>query len=403
VSKRLLPVFLPIVFAGVAAVSIGCSSVSVGRSPAVSPADINSRKAQAHTLIESGDYEAAVALLSPLAESKARDSQIYTMLGEAHWRLGDHDKAATRFEDALRLDYADWQAHMKLAQMLTEAGKVGRALTEFGLAIKYGERESLAHYNYGLSLFEFGRRDEAIAEWEVALSLERKPEYAQALGMGFNKRRDDKALEYFELAEELGARSATFHNNFGLLLTRTGDYRRAEIQLAAAVEAKPESEPYRTNLAVLHMRAGHFEEAALLWEDLLDVSPAGRVPRTYLGKCYYELQRFSEAVEVLEAWLLEQAATHRKDTRASRNEPGLGEGFDTLAMSYRGLENLDRALEYAVRAVDLEPVNPAYLNNYGVILAESGKIEQAKAQWVKVLDLEPDNAVAKQNLSAFDR
>jgi Tfp pilus assembly protein PilF len=403
VLKRLISPFFPILCVGVAATCLGCSGVRLGNGPAAKTDQANSRKAQAQTLIESGSYEAAVELLSPLVASNTRDSQIYVMLGESYWRLGDHDKATARFEDALRLDYASWQAHMKLAQMLTEAGKVGRALTEFELAIKYGERESLAHYNYGLSLFEFGRRDEAIAQWQVAMSLERKPEYAQALGMGFSGRKDDKALEYFEIAEELGASGATFHNNFGLLLTRLGDYRRAETQLLAAVEAKPENASYRTNLGVMHMRARHFEEAALIWEGLLEYSPSGRVPRIYLGKCYYESKRYSEAVEVLESWLLEQLPSGPKRPREGRPEPGLDEGFDVLAMSYRGLGQLEPGLRFARQAVELAPDSAAYLINYGVILAESGRIEDAKAQWVKALDLEPDNAVARQNLSAFER
>jgi Flp pilus assembly protein TadD len=71
-------------------------------------------------------------------------------------------------------------------------------------------------------------------------------------------------------------------------------------------------------------------------------------------------------------------------------------------MSFRGLGQLDKATVYIGKAVELQPGNSVHLNNYGVILAESGRIEEAKAQWRKVLRLEPDNEVAKQNLSAID-
>ena len=72
-------------------------------------------------------------------------------------------------------------------------------------------------------------------------------------------------------------------------------------------------------------------------------------------------------------------------------------------MSHRELGDLDAALARIETAVSLKPNNTIHLNNYGVILAESGRMEAAKVQWEKVLQLEPDNAAAKQNLSAFDR
>jgi len=94
------------------------------------------------------------------------------------------------------------------------------------------------------------------------------------------------------------------------------------------------------------------------------------------------------------------AGTSDKVSTTDGRQPGPGEAYDTLAMSYRALERLDEAIAHAAKAVDLEPTNIVHLNNYGVILAESGRIEDARSQWRKVLQLDPGNAVAKQNLSA---
>jgi Flp pilus assembly protein TadD len=72
-------------------------------------------------------------------------------------------------------------------------------------------------------------------------------------------------------------------------------------------------------------------------------------------------------------------------------------------MSHRGLGDLEKATTFMDEALRLNPSSITHLNNYGVILAENGKIEEAKAKWEKVLELEPDNTVAKQNLSALRR
>jgi Tfp pilus assembly protein PilF len=72
-------------------------------------------------------------------------------------------------------------------------------------------------------------------------------------------------------------------------------------------------------------------------------------------------------------------------------------------MSYRGKGELDKALEYIRKALVLRPLKTSHLNNYGVILAESGKLDEAKTQWRKVLEIDDNNATAKENLSALER
>jgi len=88
--------------------------------------------------------------------------------------------------------------------------------------------------------------------------------------------------------------------------------------------------------------------------------------------------------------------------RLDRTPPSLGEALEILAMSHRGAGDEERAMGYIERAVDLEPANVSFLNNYGVMLAEGGNIDQAKSQWRKVLEIDADNAAAMRNLSAVE-
>jgi Tfp pilus assembly protein PilF len=82
--------------------------------------------------------------------------------------------------------------------------------------------------------------------------------------------------------------------------------------------------------------------------------------------------------------------------------PGLDEAYDLLAMAYRGRGDLGKAGDYMRKALQLKPDNVVHLINYGVILAESGKIPEARAQWEKVLEIDPENTTARENLSAFE-
>jgi Tfp pilus assembly protein PilF len=88
--------------------------------------------------------------------------------------------------------------------------------------------------------------------------------------------------------------------------------------------------------------------------------------------------------------------------RLDRTPPEREEALEVLAMSYRGEGDLPRALELIRAAVEGEPANVSFLNNYGVLLAESGSINLAKSQWKKVLEIDADNAAARKNLSAME-
>jgi superkiller protein 3 len=388
----------------IVALSAGCTSSRDGGSKSPPAEETNSRKQQAHALILAEQYQAAIEVLLPLSTGGAVDSQVYSMLGKAYWKLGIYDQAVTNYESALRLDYGDAVAHLEFGEMLMEMDKVGRALTEFELAVNLSDRDALAHYNYGLALYRFGRRDAALAQWQIALSLDsRNAAYAEALGIGFTGSDDQKALGFFEQALELGAGGPEFNNNFGLLLIRLREFDRAERHFESAADADPTYEKYRLNLAVARLQGERYETAIPLLEALV-ASSENTTYRIYLGRAYYESKRFDDAIGLLEGWL-QSNPTPVEGPSGGEGEPpppGLNEAYDVLAMSFRGLGQLDKATVYIGKAVELQPGNSVHLNNYGVILAESGRIEEAKAQWRKVLRLEPDNEVAKQNLSAID-
>ena len=237
----------------------GCGGHRARSDPEKIAEQTNAAKHQAAERLDAGDYSAAAGILEPLAESGVNDPQVYSMLGRALWKLGRHDEAIEKYEDAMRLDYGDVVTHIELAQLLMEIGKTGRALTEFELAVQYGNRDPLPHYNYGLALHELGRESDALAQWQTAYSLDpANPLYAEAVGIGLGGEDDDSALVYFERADSLGADSAGFHNNYGLLLQRLGRYDVAETQFRRAIERAPENRTYRSNLALLYMVSGRF-------------------------------------------------------------------------------------------------------------------------------------------------
>jgi Flp pilus assembly protein TadD len=383
--------------------SVGCSGRS--RSAAAQADRLNDLKIEARTLIGAGDHQGAVAILEALSREAPEDPQVLAMLGESYAGLGRMDDAVGAYDRAIRLSYTDYRLHLGLARVLMTTGKTGRALTEFEIAVEYGAHDAVALYDYGLALHAFGRERDALAQWRRAFELDGSdPRYAEAVGIGLYATGDPLAVQYFERARELGARSAGFHNNYGQALERAGRFTEAASQLEEAVTLAPDTEAYRFNLAALYMRSGRYEAAIGVW-DLL-VSRFG--PRwsylVYRGRTLLELGRSGEAAASAgEAVAGFESGALEREGRLDRTPPGLGEALEVLAMSYRGRGELQKAREAIERALSLEPRNVSFLNNYGVILAANGMIADAKAQWRKVLEIDGENEAAKRNLSALER
>jgi tetratricopeptide (TPR) repeat protein len=367
-------------------------------------ARLNAAKSRAAALLKDGDYRAALATLEPLAAEASADPQVFVMLGDAHAHLDEYDAAVGSYESAIRLEYTNHEAHLKLATLLMTRERIGRALTEFELAIKFGDRQALTHYNYGLALHEMGRDAEALHQWRLAYEMDPDDaRYAEAVGIGLSAEDPVASLGYFETARTLGADSPSFHNNFGLALVAAGRQGEAVEEFEEAVSKRPSNEGYRFNLAAARTRSGDFERAVGDWRGLIAEWGARWSYSVYLAKSYQALGKSADAIAVLERITadFDEGKLGESSELIDRVPPRLDEAYDILFRAYRATGDASRALSAIRRAVELDPENLVYLNNYGVVLAENGMLTEARSQWRKVLQIDGDNATARENLSRF--
>ncbi len=389
--------------AALVACALACASAP---KQAGGDAELNATKRRAALQIGAGDYAGAVRSLESYLEAQPKDDQALVMLGDAYRGLGDFNQAVKNYEQAIRIDYGDYRPHLKLGTLLMENGKTGRALTEFEVAMKYGDGDPLVHYNYGLALHDLGRGKEALAQWRAARDMEPdNADFVAAVGIGLTGVDDESAVEAFRNAESLGkSRDGDFCNNYALALERVGDNPGAEKLFIQAVElGGAKQNEYRRNLARHYLRVGNHESAAREFENLVANDGARWSDTVYLARALVVLARFDEAIDRLAALAadVESGRVARTDPRVDRMPPTLGEALSIVGMAWRGRGDLARARDYLGRAASASPQDPSVLNNYGVVLAESGMLPDAKAQWRRVLEIDPENTTAKANLSAF--
>jgi len=384
---------------------VACSSAP-HKPPKRDPGSLEAQRQRASRYMARGDYALAVGALDSLTRAFPTDSDLWENLGDAQRGVKNIDQAIKSYEQAMRLNYGAYGPHMKLGTILMEQGKTGRALTEFELAVKADDHDVLARYNYGVALHESGRKGEALAQWRTAADIAPNDvRVAEALAMALTEANDSTAITQFEHAEALGAKSANFYNNYGLMYDRLGRSDRAWDYFKLAIQKAPERMDYRRNYAVSLLRGGHAHDAAGMFEDLIRDAGGMWSDTVYLARAKKELEQYGDAIAVLEPFALdvESGKIPRSSPKIDRMPPTLDEALDLLGMCWRGKGDKKKAREYLKRAVALNPRDVSHLNNYGVALAEGGMLPEAREQWKRVLEIEPQNATAKANLSAFGR
>jgi protein O-GlcNAc transferase len=353
---------------------------------------INLQRERAALLIERENYRQALDILEDVVRQIPNDPETLGLLAWAQWHTGDSAKAIKNFEASIRDDYSNYLTHLRFGQALLAMGKTGRALTELKLAVQLAGNEPVAFYNYGLVLYRLGRKDEALVQWQRAYELDGDdPVYTEAMGMGLSGRDDRRALGYFEKAESCGRSGASFSHNYALVLEHLGQNNRAEERFLEAVEKAPDQLSYRFDLAAFYMHTGAYDRAVPQWLVLMDKQPEKRAPRIFLARAYLELGRFAEAVAELDSL---------PPVTEVSSPPGQDEVYAILAMSYRGEGQLEKANLFIEKALKIKPDSVDYLINYGVILADRGMMDLARVQWQRALEIDPDNPIARRNLSA---
>lgn len=122
-----------------------------------------------------GNPEAAVELIGRAARIRPSRAMHYN-LGNALRAMGELDRAANSYRNALALksDYAE--AHVNLGNVLQAQGKLGEAIRHYRSALASNPDLAGAHTNLGNALNEQGKPGEAVASFLRSLRLKASPE-----------------------------------------------------------------------------------------------------------------------------------------------------------------------------------------------------------------------------------
>ncbi|XP_047201672.1 protein O-mannosyl-transferase TMTC2 [Girardinichthys multiradiatus] len=321
-------------------------------------------------------------------------------LGNVLKSQGKMDEAEQAYRNALyfRSNMADMLYNLGL--LLQESNKFSEALHYYKLAI--GSRPTLAsaYLNTGIILMNQGHLDEAKRTFLTCADIpdeNLKDPHAHKssvtsclynLGKLLHEQgHQEEAISMFKEAIHKMPRQfapQSLYNMMGEAYMRLNKLPEAEHWYRESLRAKSDHIPAHLTYGKLLAMTGQKTEAERYFLKAIQLDPTK-------GNCYMHYGQF-----LLEESRLLEAAEMAKT--AARLDGGEFDVVFSAAHMLRQAKLNEAAEKYYGQAASLRPNYPAALMNLGAILHLNGKLQEAEANYLRALQLKPDDTITQSNL-----
>jgi tetratricopeptide (TPR) repeat protein len=359
------------------------------------PGDWALTKMLAKCYIEAGKWNDAIQVLAYDSEEHAQDEEVTGWMVQAFSHTGDPVQAEQYYRAVLNRAAGNFPARLSLADLLYSSKREKEAREQYLLVLKARPE-----------LYEINDRVGQIFEREGNL-----PE----------------ALRYYAHACASPNATTEMKTRLARLYFRTGDVANAQPVLEAVLKAQPDNREIKTMLMQVDAKTNHMEDAVRYANDLLPGDPKNVMMLRLLGEDAMKRDDDAAAADFLERAeaanekdrdvRFELVTLYTNDDKLDRlprafdlmNEyvglyPEDYEGYLLLANLYRRKGDAAAALDFFNRGFDKMPPKPparmswAY-NSLGLLLLSQGKYEDALANQLKAVELNPADATAVYNLA----
>lgn len=347
--------------------------------------DVSALANAAHELLRQGDAAGAERVLSPVYDQLKSDPSVLHLMGL-----------------------------IKKAQ-----NKLAEAELHLRSAIAYALSEGAYYNDLGVVLLAQHRHEEAIKVFRAALALLPEADAVRVnltrclISLGELENAEQEARAY--IAASPGAESWTLLSQVQRARERNDEALEAADQ---ALRFAPEKRGLRHNYAIALERAGRSDEALLRYESLAKEAIDSPDLALNFARALYAANRRKEAEQVAELGLGQWPENVGLHTAMARMRSLRGEGEASTRLIEAEIErrpanlqlrlacadalhrsrNYERAARVLFDALRLAPEAPPLLTAYGFVLDELNRPVDAVRMLQRVVELNPDSAVAQRNI-----
>ncbi len=308
----------------------------------------------------------------------------------------DYASAAQDYRDYLAKKPDDAVVHYDLGYAYTALQKPAEAKSEYEKAIALDPKMAAAYQNLGVTLIP---TDPAAAIEPLQRAGELMPEDARTkwlLGVALEAtKKDALAIQQYEAAEKLDAKSVEIHNSLGFALLRAGRAGEAETEFRAALSLLPPEQP--AGAAADQAHKGLLQ--ALLAEKKTDdaATESGAYLAAHPNDASVELEHASLLVEAGK----DDEALAELDKAATAGPESL-RALKLRAAIYFHKKQYDNAVPVLVKAVALAPQDAELRAQLGHAYLQKKDYENAVPTLVVALNMNQQNIDALKDLVAAE-
>ncbi len=372
-----------------------------------------------------GDGESAIKEYKEgIAKDPKRKATYQKHVIEVLMRQGKRGEAAEINSQILKDDPKDNDARGLAATFLLDKGDIAKALTELQAVVTSKPDNAIARYNLGRAHFARGEWEQARQQFQKAIELQ--PNYIQPridlARLQVTRGEFDAALKTAEaiLALDKGSVNARLIQSAALMgLKKFGD---SHALLDAMLKTNPGSPDVVFQLGVVNLAENKFKEAEDSFRRAYQLNPAN--PRGLLGLVETDMAqgKTDEALKILQTE--SDKAPNRVDlllalgntaVRAGKFDLGIqvfdrvlgqvdkgrpqGDIYLRLGETYRRKGDFNNAVQVLQKARETLPDNVVVLSTLALVLDAAQRKPEAKQVYEATLKLDPNNAVALNNLA----
>jgi tetratricopeptide (TPR) repeat protein len=340
-------------------------------------------------------------------QQEPRSDQIYARMGRLMLRMGRTADAEQAFQAAQILNAHSAEARYYLGMIALRKGPSHEeeARQKFAEAVGVDERFARAHVQLGA--YYQRRRDWSRAAAVLQRAFELDPDNGDSLLQLSQVRRaagDLAGASYYQglyydvkdarprATAQYEAMAAAGNDPQAPLLVSNGYIKMDQKQKASDVARQglrrhPGDVNLTERLIALDLLTGGLKEAEQLCRDWSRRDPSNAQPIWLLGRIQLANKQRETALKSFE--------------QAARAEPKNPEYLFSLGSAYAddpSGSNWDRAARYDSQAVTLRPDDPRYRLSLGIALQNLGDREGARRQFLRSMDLDPNQSAPLNNL-----
>jgi len=340
-----------------------------------------------------GQLEKSDAALRQALEIDPGNLKIYSQLARSARNRGDADSEQAIYGEILAQHPHHHATLNRLADVQLGENDTDGALRTLSEIETHYPSDMRSVVRLGFLYYETENFSESASRFETFLASEPE-DHEVRFFLGIVRRQmgeDAAAIEVFSAIPEESEHYSEARTQLAVLFERREDYARALEEIELAVAAKP-TRPRELYSATLRAKAGDFDGAVAYLEGLLLKDPDDDELLFNLGVVFSEAKRTQEALEYME--------------RAIEQNPNNASALNYVGYTWAEQgDNLDRAEDYIVRALDLRPDDGFIIDSLGWVyymrarpLFDTGRKEEAK----KYLDRALRELLRAQELTGGD-